>query len=67
MMLLFALTALVCCLLGSAILLLIAFFLLPWTRKHIGGWALALIPLSTFAGAYLGWAALLLFTDVLQI
>ena len=54
--------ALLCSLFIAAILLLIAFFLLPWARKHVGGWALALIPLSTFVGAYLGWAVLLLLT-----
>lgn len=58
MILFFGLAALVCCLLGSAILLLIVFFLLPWARQRIGGWALALIPISTFAGAYFGWAVL---------
>lgn len=43
---------------GSALLLLIAFLLLPWARDRFGRRALALIPLSTFAGAYLGWAIL---------
>ena len=56
-----ALIALIFCLFGSALLLLLAFFLLPWARQHFGGWALALIPLSTFAGAYFGWFAMWLF------
>ena len=58
------LIAFITCLLGSALFLLLTFFLLPWARTRVGGWALALIPLSTFAGAYLGWAALLLLIDM---
>lgn len=43
------------CLFGSAVCLLAAFALLPWARDRLGGWALALIPASTFTGTYLGW------------
>ena len=50
-----ALLALVFCLLGSAVLMLLTFLLLPWAKQRMGSWSLALIPLSTFAGTYLGW------------
>ena len=63
----FALAAFAFCLFSAAILLLVAFLLLPWARQRVGGWALALIPASTFAGAYFGWAALLLLIDVVKI
>jgi hypothetical protein len=49
------LIAFIFCLFGSAICLLASFFLLPWARDRLGGWALALIPASTFAGTYMGW------------
>ena len=54
------LTALIFCIAGSAVLLLLSFFLLPWAKQRVGRCALALIPLSTFVGAYLGWAVLMM-------
>lgn len=59
--------AFVVCAFGAGLFLLISFFLLPWARQRVGGWALALIPLSTFAGAFFGWAMLLLFIKAIEV
>jgi len=59
--------AFVVCALGAGLLLLISFFLLPWARERFGSWALALIPVSTFAGAFFGWAILLMFIKAMQV
>ena len=56
----FGFVAFVFCVLSAGVLLLLTFFLLPWAKRHMGDWALALIPASTFGGAYLGWALTLL-------
>ncbi len=61
------LIAFVVCALGAGFLLLISFFLLPWARRRFGSWALALIPLSTFAGAFFGWAILLMFIKAIEV
>ncbi|MEM9348420.1 MAG: hypothetical protein AAGB26_17665 [Planctomycetota bacterium] len=55
------LIALIVGLVSAVLFLLISFLLLPWAKRRFGEWALALFPLSTFAGAYLGWAILWLF------
>lgn len=52
------LIAFVACAFSAALFLLFSFFLLPWARQRMGGYALGLIPLSTFAGAYVGWAVI---------
>ena len=52
------LIALIFCILGSALCMLVAFFLLPWARERFDGWALALIPASTFVGTYMGWVVM---------
>ena len=57
----FVLIAFVLCVLSTGLLLMLAFLLLPWARQRMGNWALALIPASTFSGAYLGWVLTLLF------
>lgn len=59
----FVLIAFVLCVLSTGLLLLLAFLLLPWARQRMGNWALALIPASTFTGAYLGWVLTLLVID----
>ena len=59
--------AFVVCVICAALFLLISFFLLPWARQRCGGWALALIPLSTFAGAFFGWAILLAFIKTVEV
>ncbi|MEO0475448.1 MAG: hypothetical protein AAF085_05655 [Planctomycetota bacterium] len=56
----FVLIAFVLCVFSTGLLLLLAFLLLPWARQRMGDWALALIPASTFGGAYLGWVLTLL-------
>ena len=57
------LVAFVVCAFSAALFLLFSFFLLPWARNRMGGYALGLIPLSTFAGAYVGWVVVWLFTQ----
>lgn len=59
--------AFVVCAFTAALFLIISFFLLPWARGRVGGWALALIPLSTFAGAFFGWAILLMFIKAVEV
>lgn len=54
-------------LLFSALFLLISFFLLPWARHRLGGWALALIPLSTFAGPFFAWTVLWMFIKAVEV
>lgn len=61
------LIAFVFCAFSAAVLLLISFFLLPWARQRMGGWALSLIPLSTFAGAFIGWTVLWLFIKAVEV
>lgn len=58
--------AFVVCACLAAIFMLISFFLLPWARKRFDYWALALFPLSTFAGAFVGWAVLWLFVKAIE-
>ena len=64
LLVLFAFVASALC---AALFLLITFFLLPWARGRMGGWALTLIPLSTFAGAFSGWTVLWLFIRVMEV
>jgi len=59
--------AFVVCAFSALLFLLIAFFLLPWARQRVGGWALGLIPLSTFAGAFFGWTALWMFIQAMEV
>ena len=61
------LVAFVVCLFCAALFLLIAFFMLPWARQRFGGWALGLIPLSTFAGAFVGWSVLWLVIKSMEV
>ena len=59
--------AFIVCALSAALLLLVSFLLLPWARERFGAWALALFPLSTFTGAFFGWAILLMFIKAIEI
>lgn len=59
--------AFVVCALSAVLLLLVSFLLLPWARKRFGYWALALFPLSTFTGAFFGWAILLMFIEAIEV
>lgn len=59
--------AFVVCALVAALFLLVSFFLIPWAKQRFGSWALALIPLSTFAGAFFGWAILLFFVKAIEV
>lgn len=59
--------AFVVCALAALLFLIISFFLLPWARERVGSWALALIPLSTFAGAFFGWVILLMFIEAIEV
>lgn len=56
----FVLVAFVLCMFSSGLLLLLAFLLMPCANRLLGRWALALIPASTFGGAYLGWVLTIL-------
>ncbi|MFK7789617.1 MAG: hypothetical protein AB8C95_09035 [Phycisphaeraceae bacterium] len=58
--------AFVICALTAGLFLLISFFLVPWARERFGYWALAMFPVSTFAGAFFGWAILLMFVKAME-
>lgn len=60
------LIAFIPCLFVAALFLLFSFFLLPWARERMGGYALGLIPLSTFAGAYVGWVMVWLLIEAIE-
>ncbi|MEM6505933.1 MAG: hypothetical protein AAF711_10855 [Planctomycetota bacterium] len=61
------LIALIAGLFSAALFLLVSFFLLPWAKRRFGEWALALFPLSTFAGAYFAWAMLWFFIKAVDV
>lgn len=51
---------------GAFVFMVVAFLLLPWARHRMGGWSLALFPLSTFMGSFFGWAVLLMFIKAME-